>query len=730
LSLRNKVLIVFFICLLQNGETAFAQPFTRLLNRIPVYDSEGRIPNTFSGGHNNIEHQFVDIDGDGDFDLIYLDSDGTYGWYENIGNKFNPQFILSFDTIPGLKFSDWFYFVDIDNDGDYDLFTGGTAALIEFRRNTGSQTNPFFTLEIDTLLDTEGNVIFSEFGCNPVFIDIDGDGDFDFLTGNSIGTITFYENIGNNLTFDFKFITNFWQDILIIGGPSKPDFKNPFYADEELLSARTLNLHGASSLDFADIDNDGDYDLFWGDFFSRSLYFIRNNGTAAAAQMDTPYTYNTYPRNEDSIWTSGFNMPRLVDIDGDEDLDLFVSVLYNPTVPQSLMFFRNVGTQQNPNYLKVTEDYLKTLDAGTLSTPFFIDIDGDGDKDLFIGCGKSPNGTLHFFENTGSADNPYFILRDSLYFGIQGEETIAPAFGDLDGDGDYDLLIGEFLGRISYYENTGNKFSPDFVFREQLRDINNNFISAGNIARPFLIDVSNNGLLDLVLGGFNGRITLYRNIGTAENYIFERDDSYFGNLDVGDNSAPFLIDYTKDGKLELFTGSDQLATRSSGNIYYYRNDGTLELPVWNLVTDKFLNQSFGNNAAPFFTDIENDGDLDLFIGNVKGGLYYFENQLVSSIEQEEPVITGFLLAEAYPNPFNSEIKIVITAPIQDEVTISVYNLLGKKVKDLYHGILYTGKNIFNWDGKNERNEYLSSGSYFVVIRSSQKNTAIKITFLK
>jgi hypothetical protein len=86
-----------------------------------------------------------------DLDLFYLDSDNTFGWYENIGDRFNPVFVLSFDTIPGLKFNNWFYFTDIDDDNDYDLFTGGTSTLIEFRRNTGSPTNPFFTLETDTV---------------------------------------------------------------------------------------------------------------------------------------------------------------------------------------------------------------------------------------------------------------------------------------------------------------------------------------------------------------------------------------------------------------------------------------------------------------------------------------------------------------------------------------------------------------------------------------------------
>ncbi|MDO8550159.1 MAG: FG-GAP-like repeat-containing protein, partial [Ignavibacteria bacterium] len=337
-------------------------------------------------------------------------------------------------------------------------------------------------------------------------------------------------------------------------------------------------------------------------------------------------------------------------------------------------------------------------------------------------------GTLHFFENTGTKKNPSFLLVDSVYFGIEGDLTITPSFGDLDGDGDYDLLIGEFLGRFSFYENTGTQFSTNLQFVEQVKDSSGNFISVGNYARPFLIDVDSDSDLDLVTGGFNGQIRLYRNVETSSNYSFVFEPSYF-NLDVGDVSAPFLIDYDNDGDYDLFTGSDSVSIGDLGNILYHRNDGNNINPVWTLISEKYLNQTFGGFAVPFFTDIDNDTDIDLFVSNVKGGIYYFENKLVSSVESEEYHPENFSL-EAFPNPFNSQANILISVNRTQEVTISIYNTLGQRVRQLFNGVLAVGKNKFSWNGKNDKGNNLSSGNYFVMVKTLDNLKTIKLILLK
>jgi hypothetical protein len=700
---KQLIHTILFLCIIITTSLRAQEEYVRLLNGIPVIDGAGTLTNIYSGGINNLEYQFVDIDGDEDFDILFLDSDKTYGWYENKGNSSSADYELSFTQIPGMVLTDWFYFVDIDSDSDLDLFTGNTD-LISFRENIGSVSSASFQLILDTVYTSQGQPIFSEFGSNPLFADIDADGDFDFFSGNSSGTVTFYENIGTSENFSLKFITNHWQDILIIGG---------FNSD---------HMHGASSLEFIDIDADNDLDLFWGDFFSNSLYQFDNQGNENNADMQL--ISNIYPVNADSVNTSGFNMPRFVDINNNGKYDLFVSVLFDPTVPQSLMFYSNEGTAQNPNHIKISENYLKSLDVRASSHPFFADIDNDGDEDLFIGSLNNPIGTIHFLENIGSETNPAFQYLDSSYFNISGDLSIIPNVGDLDGDNDFDLLTGLFGGTIDYYRNDGTPESANFVLQGNLMDNTGNVIDAGNNSSPFLFDVDDDGDLDLSVGAFNGNFKFYENTGNQVAYEFTMNESFYNDLDVGDNSTPFLIDYDEDDITDMFSGN------RTGKFFYFQNIGSNQNPLWQEVTDQFIDENFGNSTVPYFIDIDNDSDTDLFLGNVKGGLYLYNNTTATHIENEiiEPPSAFHLTA--HPNPFNPNVSITVKLESSSRLKISIFTILGEKVKTMFNDDLNKGIHSFEWNGKNDSNQQLPSGSYIVVVRSGIKAEFLKLSLIK
>ncbi len=699
MSLRNKILALTLTSLLFFAATDIcSQPFHRELNLIPVSDGSGLIKNIFSGGHNNLEYQFVDIDNDEDLDIFFLDSDKTFGLFENIGNKFNPEYKYLINKPNNLFFSNWFYFVDIDNDNDFDYFTGNNDQ-ISYYQNNGSINSPSFILVQDTVWDDTGQPIYSEFGSNALFADIDNDDDLDFFSGNSAGTVKFYENIGTQTNFNFKFITNEWQNLYIVG------------------TLAENSLHGASSLDFIDINDDDDLDLFWGDFFSNSLYFIENQGNSISPDMQK--ISDVYPINSDSVNTSGFNMPRFTDIDSDGDYDLFVSVLYDPTVPQSLMFYENTGNAQSANHILRTNDFLKMLDVGNNSSPVFVDIDNDGDLDLFIGSFNNPNGSIHFLENTGTVSNPSFYYSDSQYFNIMSDLVVTPAFGDLDNDGDYDLLAGKLNGTIDFYLNNGTPVSANFQNSILLRNNNDDSIDVGSSSSPFLMDVDGDSDLDLAIGGFNGKLSFYENTGNPASYEFTSNPAYFGTLDIGDNSTPFFIDYNEDDVLDLFSGS------RNGEMFYFKNDGNNISPIWSLITNQFIPENFGGNTFPCFFDIDNDTDSDLFLGNVKGGLYFYLNSMITSVAEWELTPVDNYSIAAFPNPFNPSTRIKYTIPDNGFVNLSVYNLLGEKIAQLVNEIKTAGEYESEFDGSG-----LASGVYIAKLVSNNNHHTIKMILTK
>lgn len=699
----KKTIIIFLLTnLIINS-----QNFVREVDPFTINFNGKQLSNVFSGGTNNIEHQFIDIDTDGDFDLFILNSDGSFAWFENIGNRFSAEFKLSVEFLPGLELVNWFQFIDIDNDLDFDLFTGGINNTVRFFENKGNQFNPNFSLSIEILSDFESNPVFSESISNPLFADFDGDNDFDLLSGDQSGTVNYYENIGTPETILLNKVEHNWQDILIISGG-----KN--------------DKHGASTLEAGDIDGDGVLELLWGDFFSRSLFLIENEGTPTDPNLIIPPVYEFYPPNEYSLFTRGYNMPRLVDIDGDNDLDMFVSVLFDPTVEESLIFFRNIGNEQNPNFIKATDDYLNTLDVGTKSIPVFADIDDDGDLDLFIGSEENPEGTIYFFENIGTSNTPMFELKSESYFDIKNDLSVAPTFADIDNDGDLDLFVGIwFPGNILFYRNIGTKQNADFVLEGPLEDLNGNIIKEGNYTRPQLIDLDNDNDLDLVIGSYSGKIKVYRNIGNPFQFSFEEDIFLLSEIDVGEQSNPFFIDYDFDGDLDLFLGC------LKGNIFYYKNTGSNAEPIFELEEDSFLGINAGQHSAPVFVDIDNDSDFDLFVGNIKGGIYYYRNDDVSLVVADNiSPLNDFINITTYPNPFNSYTNIFLNVPEEDYYSVSIFNILGQEIVNIHLGILKQGTHNFYWDGKNGDGKIVSSGTYYLNATNFSLSTTAIISFIK
>ncbi len=201
--------------------------------------------------------------------------------------------------------------------------------------------------------------------------------------------------------------------------------------------------------------------------------------------------------------------------------------------------------------------------------------------------------------------------------------------------------------------------------------------------------------------------------------MFNLDATYYIGIDVGDNSTPFFIDYDSDGDYDLFCGN------RDGSILYLRNDSNNIFPIWNQHSNFITQLNFGGYSAPFFIDIENDSDIDLMFGNIKGGLYLYNNLTISDVNEQDYKPVEFEVIEAYPNPFNpvTNLRFVLGEP--GNISLKVFNNLGEEVKEIFTGYQNSGNHQFTFDGSN-----LSSGVYFVNLITSHSVHSIKIALLK
>ena len=267
-------------------------------------------------------------------------------------------------------------------------------------------------------------------------------------------------------------------------------------------------------------------------------------------------------------------------------------------------------------------------DVGSYSIPTLADLDGDGDLDLISG---EYYGTFRYFENVGTALVPSFTERtgaDNPLNGVDLGRRSTPTLGDLDGDGDLDLISGERDGAFFYFENEGTALVPSFTARTGT-DNPLDGEDVGILSTPTLVDLDGDGDLDLISGENSGTFFYFENVGTALVPSFTERTTGGNPLrdeEVGSNSAPTLVDLDGDGDLDLISGAFY------GTFFYFENVGIAVFPVFTERTgaDNPLNGAdVGAFSTPTLGDLDGDGDRDLISGEFGGTFKYFENTAVT-----------------------------------------------------------------------------------------------------
>lgn len=328
-----------------------------------------------------------------------------------------------------------------------------------------------------------------------------------------------------------------------------------------------------------------------------------------------------------------------------------------------------------------------------MAPPAFADIDADHDMDLFLG---DYEGNIHFYENTGTPTTPAFPTHLQNPFGLvpNSDPLAFPAMVDIDKDGDIDLFVGGYNGIIKYYENTGSSFSPAFA-----PPLWNPFglVPAQQFAIPTFGDIDDDGDLDLFVGEYYGMMKYYENTGTDILPHFAAPiQNPFGITQAYNIGSPAFTDIDHDGDLDLFVGEYY------GDMLYFENTGTATVPAFAApLTNPFGLVPTNYYSFPAFADLDNDEDEDLIVGELNSDIEYFKN---TEFNIGIPENGQTALFDLYPNPANDEVFVRMEnghSGFPSEV--SIMDLSGKILKTA----------LLDTDDLRLKTDDLSPGVYFV-----------------
>jgi hypothetical protein len=214
--------------------------------------------------------------------------------------------------------------------------------------------------------------------------------------------------------------------------------------------------------------------------------------------------------------------------------------------------FRNEGTTQAPRF---RQGESLPFNAAYHLAPAFGDLDADGDPDMLLGTW---NQDILYYMNDGSAKAPRWTLDESRTIRPPRASHATPALGDLDGDGDLDLVLGQASGTLTLFRNAGSRTSPRFELVPNALEATR----PGRRTAPTLVDIDGDGRLDLVVGREAGGAAVYLQRGTAAGSRFEEDTAL--SMPLPSLGTPRFVDLDGDGVLDLVSGT------ASGGIVFYR----------------------------------------------------------------------------------------------------------------------------------------------------------------
>ncbi len=679
-------------------------PKNRVIS-LPVERNGIQLRQPWVGGMNSPQFSPIDLNGDGFKDLFVFDrigdkvltytSNGTGG-----ANTYDyaPQYEALFPD-----FFAWALARDYNNDGIADMFVHVNSGIGVFK---GSMQNGY--LHFDTvsnlLLYTDAPYtvnIWTNISDIPVVTDVNFDGDMDILTYGVFGAgVEYYENQTVENPGNPSFVMDslkYLNQTLCWGNFRQSSVSNSIALNVSCkgdgeggtIIVEGSDRHSGNTIYNFDHDNDHDVDLLNGNIGYDNLMFLQNGGDSTYANITnwdsifpecgTPILMPTYP--------AAYGVD--INNDGLEDLMISPNVGTNGGRDvKNVLWYKNVGNQLC-NYEYQSDSFIVAdmMDFGTDSKPVFTDMNGDGLMDIVVGNYgyfrpyQTYKGTLAYYENIGTATQPRFKMKTEDMDSLSSYLLVGihPAFGDLDGDGNKDMVVGELNGYLHYFKNAGGTIA-DYPAMTSPQYFN---IDAGQYSTPFIYDLNGDSLLDILVGRKDGKLSYYWNMGTRTNPVFHKDsvNAYFGGINVTlpgyteGYSQPFIWN-DGTGTLKLFVGSNR------GSIFQFAIDpAKLRSGTFAVIDTDFLGHDLGTRGTINIADINGDGLMEYLSGNSRGGLILHSDSVwdpgtTLSIQTLQPLQNQL---KVYPNPARDYITCVLEGTDLTNAQAGIFNVVGARV---------------------------------------------------
>ena len=531
-----------------------------------------------------------DIDNDGDIDILTFEITGGFVNYfqnmsiENYGNCEQLEYILS-DNCWG------------------NFYEGLNSYILDC-----------INCNCSPLSIMSSNKSIKHAGSSLLAIDVDNDNDKDLILGDvSFNNLNLLINGGDNINAHITEVDSIFP--------------------ENNTNTLAANIHIFPAAFYLDLTHDGIKDIVISTNMQnnsenyQSCWLYENNGTST--NLDLTFIKKDFLQDESVDLGEGAH-PAFFDINNDNLMDLFVGnygyhdVMGTPI--SKIAYFENTGTSQQPEYTLIDDDFANistinlntTLNSPALNLyPTFGDVNNDSYQDLIIG---DADGKIHLFLND---QNNSFNLAIPNLSNIDVGYFATPDLADINQDGLIDLIVGNKSGTISYFENQGTLNNPDFsleITNWGGIDVDSTYINNG-FSSPRIIDV--NGDIQLLTGSYSGKIYEYNNITNNVNGTFNQTNTINNDVWEGGKSSVAISDINNDNIMDIIIGNQ------CGGLSYFRGDTNI-INLNNNIIQSNLN--IYPNPTQKTINIDGDGS-NVIIYNHLGELILRTNKNKINIEE-------------------------------------------------------------------------------------------------